>query len=77
MPLQPIKILHRGQTWNGHWSLEGRALKLDSAYGSVTLDARRRRPEIVAAEALTEMVDQWCKSATAPARTKAPPRRKP
>ncbi|MDG2520550.1 hypothetical protein P7B02_03265 [Caulobacter segnis] len=68
MPLEPIKITHRGQTWNGQWSMRGRALHIDSAYGSLTTDPRRRRPKLVAAEALTELVETWRRSTASPVR---------
>ncbi len=60
--MKPVSIEHRGQAWNGHYETSGRVVSLHSAYGSRDADAGRRKADTVAAEALRQLVDDWCAS---------------
>jgi hypothetical protein len=58
---QPHRISVRiaGQEWRGHWEREGREILVSSAYGSGRRPVERRKPETVAAEIMTELVEAW------------------
>lgn len=54
-----FSIKSRGQTWSGAWELDGKDVRITSAFGSCRAPKGRKPPEKVAAEALSGLVDAW------------------
>lgn len=71
MSEQRFQILHRGQRWNGNFTVENGEVRVSSAYGSGHLPLGRRKPHAVAGEILFGLIDDWC----GVARTRVPPAR--
>ncbi|WP_293381318.1 hypothetical protein [Phenylobacterium sp. SCN 70-31] len=54
-----VTVYIADQAWNGHWELDGRDLRLFSAYGSARTPLGRRKPETVAKAEMTSIVQAW------------------
>ncbi len=55
-----VRVARRDQTWNGTYEVQGKVVRVDSAYGSQARDAGRRNAQVVAQEILADLVDAWC-----------------
>jgi hypothetical protein len=54
-----VTITQAGQKWAGRWVKQGKAVCIETAYGSVTVDPGRKAPEKAAEQALAQLVSQW------------------
>jgi hypothetical protein len=57
--MKTFQITVRGQKWSGSWELEGKEVRVDSAYGSTRAPVGRKDPTKVAEAALGELVTAW------------------
>lgn len=54
--MTPIRIDHANRTWSGTWEMDGKDVVVCSAYGSDREPVGRRKPELLAAKLLKEIV---------------------
>lgn len=54
--LTPFTVEHAGRKWSGAWEIEGKDVLVSSAYGSDREPLGRRKPELLAARLLLELV---------------------
>jgi len=56
-----IRIEHRGQSWSGEFTVDGRTLEVGGAYGTISVPLKAKDiPSAVAQEVLRDLVDIWC-----------------
>lgn len=63
----PVQIIHRGRKWNATCHLDGKRVKVESAYGSAMSDLRRPTAETALREAerlLQDIVVAWERTRT-------------
>lgn len=54
-----FSITSRGQQWRGTWELDGREVRVSSAFGSARVAKGRTPADRVAEAAMLELVNQW------------------
>jgi hypothetical protein len=54
-----FSISTRGQKWSGTWMEDGKEVCVSSAFGSKRAPKGRKQPADVAAQALSDLVDEW------------------
>lgn len=61
---ETFSVEARGQRWTGTWERQGKEVCVTSAFGSRREPVGRRRPDLVAQEALAKIIDEWARART-------------